>query len=106
MLNGSLKQALFGKISRSQSKPHRPPAGISNGDGETPLQYQTDRPWRINSRTIQVTLEDPLRMSVHFFGCGAGANATPILTGNPATGFSGQLDIQLTDTNPSPTFTS
>jgi hypothetical protein len=79
-----------------------PPATYSNVG--TDIQSQLNPATQVNASTIRVTLENPKNLIDHFDSYGAGANDTPILSGTPEFGFTGQLNIHLTGT--SPTFTT
>jgi hypothetical protein len=81
-----------------------PLAGFSNG--RTQIHSQLDPASQVNSSTVRVTLEDPARLVDDFDSNGPGRNDTPFLDGTPEPGFSGQLNIHLTDSSPPPPLTS
>jgi hypothetical protein len=60
----------------------------------------------VSASTIQVTLENPARLLDHLDSMGAGAMDHPTLDGADKSGFTGQLNIHLTDSPPPETFTS
>jgi hypothetical protein len=81
-----------------------PPAGyVNNGtDARAIFNPATG----VNLSTIQVTLENSGRLSDHFDSTGAGAPDSPTLDGTPKPGFTGQMNVHLTDSPPPQNFTS
>jgi glyoxylate utilization-related uncharacterized protein len=81
-----------------------PPAGFTNAG--TDILSQLDPASQVNASTIRVTLEDPMHLVDHFDGNGPGNPDSPSLDGNPKPGFTGQLNIHLTDSAPPPGLTT
>ena len=81
-----------------------PPAGYSNSG--TDILSQVNAASALNSSTIRVTLEAPNALVDHFDGFGPGANDNPHLDGNSEAGFTGQLNIHLTDSSPTTPLTT
>jgi uncharacterized repeat protein (TIGR01451 family) len=75
-----------------------PPSGSSNAG--TDIQSQLNTASQVSPSTIRVTLPNPANLVNHFDSFGAGANDTPTLNGMPFFGFTGQLNIHLTDAGP------
>jgi uncharacterized repeat protein (TIGR01451 family) len=81
-----------------------PPPGFTNAG--TDILSQLNPASQVNSSTIRVTLEDPMHLNDHFDSFGPGAVDIPTLDGTPLKGFTGQLNIHLTDSAPPPPLTT
>jgi hypothetical protein len=84
-----------------------PPSSYNNAG--TDIQSQVDSATQVSPSTIAVTVPNPTTLMNHYDGNGAGADDSPTFNGNPMPGFTGQLNVRLTATNPaftSPEFTT